>query len=130
MPLNRNFLKIYKRFGAERMNRNFDRGELKDEQIEELKKLFQAALEDGRISTKELTQIQFFYYDSHLSEKDFSALKDGVFQEIVKEAIADHVVTKEEEAAILRIAKQLNISAESKEWAQRQIELYSNGKKA
>ena len=112
------------------MNHDFDHGDLKDEQMEELRRLFQAALEDGRISTKELAQIQFFYYDSHLSEKDFSTLKDGVFQKVVQAAIADHIITPKEEATILRIAKQLNISAESREWAHRQIELYSNGDKS
>lgn len=76
------------------MSHDFDHGDLKDKQVEELKKLFQLALEDGRISTKELTRIQFFYYDSHLSEKDFSALKDGVFQEVVQTAIADHIITE------------------------------------
>lgn len=111
------------------MNHDFDHGKLKDEQIEELRKLFQAALENGRISTKELTQIQFFYYDSQLSEKDFSTLKDGVFQDVVQMAIADHTITEQEEASILRIAKQLNVSSEFREWAHRQIELYSNGER-
>ena len=54
------------------MIHDLDHGKLKDAQFEELKKLFQAALADGRISTKEITQIQLFYYDSQLSEKDFS----------------------------------------------------------
>jgi uncharacterized membrane protein YebE (DUF533 family) len=112
------------------MNHELDHGNLKDAQIEELKGLFKAALADGRISTKELTQIQFYYYDSHLSEKDFSALKDDIFQDVVQAAIADHIVTPQEETSILRIAKQLNISAASREWAHQQIELYSNGKKS
>jgi hypothetical protein len=110
------------------MIHDFDHGKLKDAQFEELKKLFQAALVDGRISTKEITQIQLFYYDSQLSEKDFSAIKDDIFQDVVEKAIADHTVTAGEEASIMRIAKQLNISAESREWAHRQIQLYSNEK--
>lgn len=112
------------------MNYDLDHGKLKDEQLEELKKLFRAALADGRISTREITQIQLFYYDSHLSEKDFSALKDDVFQDVVQMAIADHVVTEQEEKSILRIAKQLNISDQSREWAHRQIEMYSTARKA
>ena len=110
------------------MNQDLDHGKLKDEQFEELRRLFQMALADGRISTRELTQIQFFYYDSQLSEKDFSALKDDVFQDVVQLAIADHIITAQEEAAILRIAKQLNISDESREWAHLQIQRYSDRK--
>lgn len=100
----------------------FNKGKLKTEQFDELKNLFQHALSDGRISTKELTQIQFFYYDSELSEEDFSLLKDDVFKNVVEAAIADHHVTEQEHKAILRIAKQLNISHESKEWAQEQLQ--------
>lgn len=100
------------------------KGKLKAGQIEALERLFEKALEDGRISTKEITQIQLFYYDSELSEKDFSSLKDGVFREVVKAAIADKHVTERERKAIMRITKQLNISDDSREWALSQIEKY------
>lgn len=103
----------------------FNTGKLKNDQFKELKELFQSALADGRISTKELAQIQFFYYDSELSEKDFSLLKDNIFRELVEMAIADHHVSQQEHQAILRVAKQLNISSELREWAQQRVQDYS-----
>lgn len=101
------------------------KGKLKSEQISELKNLFQAALADGYISRNELAQIQFFYYDSELSENEFSALKGGVFRELVETAIADHIITEDEKNSILRIAKQLGISHEHREWASDLIQKYS-----
>lgn len=103
----------------------FNRGKLKNKQFEELRQLFRSALADGRISTEELARIQFFYYDSELSDGDFSLLKDNVFVELVEAAIADHQVSEQEHKSILRIAKQLNISPDSREWARRRVQDYS-----
>ena len=85
------------------MTEEFNRGKLKSEQIAKLREVFKAALADGRISSKELTQIQFFYYDSEPSESGFSALKDNVFKELVNPAIANHHVS--EQARIMRVSR-------------------------
>lgn len=104
---------------------SLQKGKLKSEQISELKNLFQAALADGYLSRKEIAQIQFYYYESELSEKEFSAVKVSAFQEVVKAAISDHVVTEDENRSIQRIAKQLGISQDAKEWADGLIQKYS-----
>jgi uncharacterized membrane protein YebE (DUF533 family) len=108
------------------INESLEKGKLKSGQIEELKNLFQTALADGRLTTKEMAQIQFYYYESDLSEKEFSALKGGVFQEVVRAALADHIVTDEENDSIFRIAKQLSISKDWQDWARSEIQKHAS----
>jgi uncharacterized tellurite resistance protein B-like protein len=109
----------------EKSGEKFNPGTLKNEQIEEIRELFQIALTDGRLSTKELARIQFFYYDSELSVEDFSVIKDNIFQQAVQAALDDHHITEQEQKSIFRIAKQLGVSPECMVWAHQQIE--SNG---
>ena len=108
-----------------RTGENYNQGKLQDSQLDELRDLFQNALADGRLSTKEVAQIQFFYYDSELSERDFATLKENVFRDVVHSAAADHQVTEQEQRAIRRLAKQLNISAETTQWAHEEISRFS-----
>lgn len=104
---------------------SIQKGKLKSDQISEIKNLFQAALADGRISSREMAQIQFFYYDSELTETEFSTLKSGIFREVVQMAIADSIITEQEKNSILVIAKQLGVSNECRDWANEMIEKYS-----
>jgi uncharacterized tellurite resistance protein B-like protein len=108
--------------GSDNNSGELNQGRLKNGQVEEIRNLLQLALADGRISTREIAQVQFFYYDSDLSPDDFATLKTGVFQQVVQAAIADRQVTEQEQKAIIRIAKQLGISGEWKEWAREQIQ--------
>jgi hypothetical protein len=81
---------------VERSSEKFNHGTLKSEQIEEIRELFRVALADGRLSTKELARIQFFYYDSELSVEDFSLIKDNIFQQVVQLALDDHYISRNE----------------------------------
>ena len=108
-----------------KLHESLEKGKLKFGQIEELKNLFQSAINDGGMSSRKLAQIQIFYYESELSEKDFTILKGDVFKEVVEAAIADHIITEQEEAKILRVAEHLGVSLEWKEWASQQIKRYS-----
>lgn len=112
-----------------KLHESMEKGKLKFGQIEELKKLFQSAINDGRMSSRKLAQIQIFYYESELSEKDFTILKGDVFKEVVEAAIADHMITEQEESKILRVAEHLGVSPEWKEWAHRQIQKYTQADK-
>ena len=106
---------------VEKSSEKLNHGTLKSEQIEEIRELFKIALADGRLSTKELARIQFFYYDSELSVEDFSLIKDNIFQEVVLLAMDDHHVSEQERKSIFRIAKQLGVSRDCLNWAQQQI---------
>ena len=106
---------------AEKSNKKANHGTLKNEQIEELKELFKLALSDGRLSTKEVARIQFFYYDSELSVEDFSLIKDNIFQQVVQLALEDHHISEQERKSIFRIAKQLGVTRDCLNWAQQQI---------
>ena len=107
---------------AERSSEKINQGTLKNEQIEELRELFRVALADGRLSTKEVARIQFFYYDSELSVEDFSVIKDNIFQQVVQTALDDHHISEQEQKSIFRIAKQLGVSRDCLLWAQQHMQ--------
>jgi hypothetical protein len=94
-----------------RVKEKFLAGKVKD-QLAEMRQILHTAVRDGVISDEELESINRFYRESRLSEEDFARTRNGVFFNMVGEAIADHRITREEKEALYHVASRLKLSGD------------------
>ena len=108
-----------------RLTESFGKGKLKKEQREELWRIMQIAVTDGRITDNELNKINSFYLQSDLNEKEFAHLKDAMYWQVVQTLIADRRITKQEETVLQHIANILEISSNIYQLAQKEISYFA-----
>jgi len=100
-------------------------GKLKKEQIERLRESIWAAVSDGEITDREIEYIDSFYKESELSPEDFDKLRAEIFIQVVQQAIADRRVVENELKTINHLVDRLQISADVKSWAEKQMQYYA-----
>lgn len=108
-----------------KIKESFGKGKLKKEQREELLRILQSAVFDGKITDEELNQINRFFYISALSKEEFDEAKDKIFLACIDALIDDRRINEDELNALEHIAYRLAISRQTYANAQKEFSYFN-----
>ena len=108
-----------------KIRQSFGKGKLKKEQEGTLYRMLQDAVLDGNVSDSELKQINSLYYQSELSDEEFSELKEAFFWQVVETLISDRRISDIEKSAFKQISNKLTISPSVLQLAEKEVSYFS-----